>query len=143
MLGFINTGSSLDEFITKRKMPFHGVYEYQVPNNNNFGWIKYINGFCEFWMAKGTATITNYSTVNGFYGYLHTITFPFTWYEIPNITYNMQVGNGFAMPGSSILGVTVTKASLYCLATAKGSHIVPSNLYAFGKWRNIDENIYV
>lgn len=143
MLGFINTGTSLDEFITKREMPFHGIKEYSVGNNNGWSWIKYINGFAECWGNKIQSRLTNYSQVGNFYGYMQTFNWPFTWYEIPQLVYSMQVGNGFAMPGSAIAGVTVTQGRAYCLATAKGSQVVTTNIYAWGKWKKIDETAYI
>lgn len=142
MLGFINIGSSLDEFITKRTMPFHGIKEYSAGNNNGWSWIKYINGFAECWGNKIQSTLTNYSQVGTFYGYMQTFNWPFTWYEIPQLIYSMQVGSGFAMPGSSISGITVTQGRAYCLATAKGSQTVTTNVYAWGKWRKIDEDVW-
>lgn len=143
MLGFINIGSSLDEFITKRTMPFHGIKEYSVGNNNGWSWIKYINGFAECWGNKIQSTLTNYSQVGSFYGYMQTFNWPFTWYEIPQIIYSMQVGSGFAMPGAAVMGVTVAQGRAYCLATASGSQTVTSNVYAWGKWKKIDETAYI
>lgn len=143
MLGFINVGTSLDEFITKRTMPFHGVSEYEVSGNNDWTWIKYINGFAECWGNKIQSTLTNYTQVGTFYGYMQTFNWPFTWYEIPQFIYSMQVGRGFAMPGAAVMGVTVTQGSAYCLATASGSQAVTSNVYAWGKWKKIDETAYI
>lgn len=80
-----------------------------------------------------TDTVSNYTTVNGFYGYyIANIVTPFT---MANADYYIGtewlIGNGFAVP-AGVMSKTTTKFNAYALGTASGSQSVSLTMHIKG-----------
>lgn len=112
------------------------IADYVVEYGTKDGWIfrKWNSGIAECWTTIAE-TKSNYSTVNGFYTYYGTVNFPFSFLEPPRYTYNVQVGSGFALPGSATMGRTEKGTSWYALATASGSQTCTASMYVKGLWK--------
>ena len=97
---------------------------------------KWASGIAECW-GIGTATLTHYTTAEGFYGYYTDFALPsglFT--SITTHTYIATVGTGFAMPASGQSSST-TKFRVYALAVASGSgsKSCTFDMHAIGRWK--------
>lgn len=100
--------------------------------DGGWSWRKWNSGFVECW-KKYSVSASHYSTVGNFYGYNGKVRFPITFKGVPQYTYNVQVGSGFAMPGSATMGATTSETNWYALATASGTQIVTVNIYVWGQ----------
>lgn len=97
-------------------------------------WRKWKNGWAECWgMATGKAN--NYNMVNGFAAYYGELTFPFSFVELPKQNYNVQIGSGFALPGSASMGKTLTGTRWYALATVTGEQQFEVDIHVAGWWK--------
>ena len=80
-------------------------------------------------------TCTNYTEVNGFYGYHSSdLTYPAAFNEVPMVLYSCKVGSGFSMPSGDVSG-TRFFARCYALSTASGEVECTWSIYAIGKWK--------
>ena len=82
---------------------------------------------------KITDTVSNYTTVNGFYGYyIANILTPFS---MANADYYVgtewAIGNGFSIP-AAVMSKTTSKFNAYALGTASGSQSVSLTMYIKG-----------
>lgn len=113
-----------------------GIADYIVEQGTSGIWTyrKWNSGIAECW-GKHEETKTNYSTVGGFYAYYGDIKYPFTFVEIPQYNYNVQIGSGFAMPGSGDMGTTTSGTKWYALATGSKSQLCRVYIYVRGRWK--------
>lgn len=112
------------------------VTDYIVSSGYSDGWYyrKWNSGKAECW-GRISVTKSHYTTLNGFYCYYGAVTYPFTFTENPRYYYNVQVGSGFAMPGSATQGESTTGTNWYAVANASGSQSCKIHMYVYGKWK--------
>lgn len=80
-------------------------------------------------------TLTHYTTVGGFYGFVSSeIYYPITFNELPVFYYNAKVANGFAIPAGDVQTKT-TSCRCYALSTASGECACTFEIRVEGKWR--------
>lgn len=109
-------------------------YEEGESEDGMWRWRKWKSGFAECWgMATGKAN--NYNMVNGFAAYYGELTFPFPFVELPKQNYNVQIGSGFALPGSASMGKTLTGTRWYALATVTGEQQFEVDIHVAGWWK--------
>ena len=95
---------------------------------------KWNNGFAE---CFGTITTTQspYATFSGFNIFAISIALPFQFLATPHKVYNVQVGNGIAMPASSTMNDSASSVTFYTLANNAGNQTIIVNTYIWGKWK--------
>ena len=98
---------------------------------------KWNSGFCEVW-GRTTLTLTNYATVNSWYGYnTGSISLPFTVYE-PVTQISAKVGTGFAHSGncySASDSASISAITAYAIANQSGSQTTVWHISIQGKWK--------
>ena len=94
------------------------------------------SGIAECW-GRHTATLSNYATANGFYGYHTTFSLPsnlFVSGSVPTHTYTVSIGTAFAMPASGISSSN-TDIHVYGLTNVSGSQSCVFDIVVKGRWK--------
>lgn len=103
-----------------------GIWTYRKWNSGNI----------ELW-GRYSATLSNYTTAFNGYGYYTTISLPFTVYT-PVINYSVQIGSGFAIPGSALGyagSASLSSFNVYAIANVSGSQSTVWVCDVKGKWK--------
>jgi len=80
-------------------------------------------------------TLTHYTTVGGFYGYVTSqIQYPIAFPELPVFYYNAKVANGFAIPAGDVV-VGLSSCRCYALSTASGEAACTFEIHVEGRWK--------
>ena len=110
--------------------------DFIVEEGSSANWYyrKWDSGFAECW-GKHQVKISNYTTVNGFYGFAEKFYLPFTFTETVKKIYNVQIGNGFGMPASGGMGDTASDVTIHGLGNAGGMQTVTAQIYVWGNWK--------
>lgn len=113
--------------------------DYVVKQGKSGIWTyrKWDSGVCELW-GRHSATLSNYATVNSWYGYnTGAIDLPFKVYS-PCTQISAKVGSGFAHSGncySASNNASITKITGYCIANQSGSQSTVWHFYIIGTWK--------
>lgn len=113
-----------------------GAMDYVIEQGVSGIWTyrKWASGIAECW-GVNNAVVTNYSSVNGFYGYYVNITFPSNLFNTsPIINFSGMIGAGFVLAGT-VLGITASGCRTYALSTSSGSVSTSWNIIAKGRWK--------
>lgn len=115
-----------------------GTVDYIVEQGTSGIWTyrKWNSGIAECW-GRGSATLSNYATVNGFYGYNTTFSLPsglFVSGSVPTHTYTASVGTAFAIPASGI-STSNTGIHVYALTNVSGSRSCVFDMVVKGRWK--------
>lgn len=97
---------------------------------------KWNSGIAECW-GRGSATLSNYATANGFYGYNTKFSLPsglFVSGSVPTHTYTASVGTAFAIPASGI-STSNTSIHVYALTIVSGSQSCVFDMMVKGRWK--------
>lgn len=110
--------------------------DFIVEEGSSANWYyrKWDSGFAECW-GKHQVKISNYTTVNGFYGFAEKFYLPFTFTETVKKIYNVQIGSGFGMPASGGMGDTASDVTIHGLGNAGGMQTVTVQIYVWGNWK--------
>lgn len=112
--------------------------DYVVEQGTSGIWTyrKWNSGIAECW-GRGSATLSNYATANGFYGYNTTFSLPsglFISGSVPTHTYTASVGTAFAIPASGI-STSNTDIHVYALTNVSGSQSCVFDMVVKGRWK--------
>lgn len=112
--------------------------DYVVAQGTDGIWTyrKWNSGIAECW-GRGSATLSNYATVNGFYGYNTSFSLPsglFVSGSVPTHTYTASVGTAFAIPATGI-STSNTSIHVYALTNVSGSQSCVFDMVVKGRWK--------
>lgn len=114
-----------------------GINDYIVEQGTSGNWTyrKWNSGIAECW-GRLTETKTNYTTVNGFYGYYGYMYFPEGLFNAPPVTqYCGMAGSGFTMPALGARKDSERFFVYYFLGTQSGETSVNIEAYSIGRWK--------
>lgn len=107
---------------------------YEEYNSGVWHVRKWNNGFAECF-GSITTTQSPYSKYSEFNIFMLSHSLPFQFVTTPHKVYNVQVGNGIAMPASSSMNDTIDKVSFYMLANNIGNQTIKISTYVWGNWK--------
>jgi len=115
-------GSNLKDFIVEQGTS--GSWFYR----------KWFSGVSECWGTLA-GTLSYYTTINSFYAYEGSVSFPGIFIAVPNVQFQPYIGNGFAIPARGVIS-TATQCKWVALSNVGTANTsVKVDVYAFGKWK--------
>lgn len=122
MIYFPGGGTDAEDFIVEQGTS--GTWNYR----------KWNSGFAECW-GRHQVTKTNYTTVNGFYGYRETFYLPFTFTATARKVYSIQIGTGFSIAATGSISDTENYVTVHGLGNTSGLQSITAQIYAWGNWK--------
>lgn len=112
-------------------------YVIEQGTSGNWEYIKYTNGLA-ICALDHTETSSNYTTLNGFYGFYGDVSYPFSFIDIPCGSYSAQVGTGVAFPAQSIRANgngSNTNFRWMAFGNSSGSQKIEISAIIIGRWK--------
>lgn len=116
-------GSDLKDFVVEQGTS--GAWAYR----------KWFSGISECW-ATVTGTLSYYTTINSFYAYEGSVSFPSGIFNaVPKVQFVPYIGNGFAIPARGVIS-TATQFKWVALSNVSAANTaVKVDVFAIGRWK--------
>jgi hypothetical protein len=111
--------------------------DFVVEQGTSGAWAyrKWFSGISECW-ATVTGTLSYYTTINSFYAYEGSVSFPSGIFNaVPKVQFVPYIGNGFAIPARGVIS-TATQFKWVALSNVSAANTaVKVDVFAIGRWK--------